>query len=100
MERELFHGQFSNITIRKYALEFCSLSSMLTVELHSQPGVLVSAGTEVIFSVLSGMMLCFGSRKKPLLTVNFIQRYFNRLSYLNSSLWIKTERNDIVTINR
>ena len=38
--------------------------------------------------------------KKTLLTVNFIQRYFNRLSYLNSSLWIKTERNDIVTINR
>jgi len=76
MERELFHGQFSNITIRKYALEFCSLSSMLTVELHSQPGVLVSAGTEVIFFVLSGMMLCFGSRKKNTVDSEFHPKIF------------------------
>ena len=76
MERELFHGQFSNITIRKYALEFCSLSSMLTVELHSQPGFLVSAGTEVIFFVLSGMMLCFGSRKKNTVDSEFHPKIF------------------------
>lgn len=36
---KLFHGWFSSVTICKRVLEFCSLSSVLTVELHHQAGL-------------------------------------------------------------